>query len=459
MHLHAAHDLAALVRRGAVSAVDIADSFLTRITESSLNAFTDVDADGVRRRAQTIDEAIAGGGDPGPLAGVPVALKDLIDREGEVNTAGSSFYRRQADRNATVVTRLETAGAVIIGRTGLHEFAFGFSSENPWFGAVRNPWDPSTSPGGSSGGSAAAVAAGLASVGIGTDTGGSVRVPAALCGVVGLKVTHGRIPLTGVFPLAPSLDTVGPIARSIADAAFCYEIMAGHDPADPWSHPGPTDPIQPISLAGLRLRIPQPWVGDGPTNATVRAALAWLADRLTDAGAEVEEARVPAIGFHSLLTPSAYGEAAAVHRSFRSDPRNRYGPDVDARLVEAERVTLDDYLEALAWRAGLRQAFAVLFDRADMVVTPATGACRKMIGRDEIDLDGTPHPYRPVLSWFTAPVNHAGLPALTAPLAVPGAPPPAVQLIAPWWHEGRLLGVARALEEGGMIATPAPPGH
>jgi len=181
----------------------------------------------------------------GALAGVPIALKDLIDHAGRPNTAGSSYPAITPDASAPAVARLEAADAVIIGRTGLHEYAFGFSSENHWFGPVRNPWDLDLSPGGSSGGSAAAVAAGLAAGALGTDTGGSVRVPAALCGVVGLKVTHGRVPLRGVFPLGPSIDTVGPIGRSVVDIARLYETIAGFDPGDPWSAPRPVVPPAP----------------------------------------------------------------------------------------------------------------------------------------------------------------------------------------------------------------------
>jgi Asp-tRNA(Asn)/Glu-tRNA(Gln) amidotransferase A subunit family amidase len=216
--ISAAH-LASSIRSGEASAEETVTEALEAIDASALNAFTLVDREGALTTARHIDERVAAGEDPGPLAGVPFAVKDLFDQKGLVNTAGSSFYRVVPGKTATAVRRLERAGAVAVGRTGLHEFAFGFSSENHWFGPVHNPWNPETSPGGSSGGSAAAVASGLTPVALGTDTGGSVRVPAALCGLVGLKVTHGRIPISGVFPLAPSLDTVGPITTSVETLA------------------------------------------------------------------------------------------------------------------------------------------------------------------------------------------------------------------------------------------------
>ena len=205
-------------------------------SRQDLNTFTSIDPEAALTRAL---RSRASSGTIGALAGVPVGIKDLIDHEGRVTTAGSAFYRHEADRSSPVVSRLEAAGAVVIGRTGLHEFAFGFSSENPHFGPVRNPWDPDTSPGGSSGGSAAAVAAGITPVAIGTDTGGSVRVPAALCGCFGLKVTHGRIPLDGVFPLATTVDTVGPLADSIGalDSLVPGHVRRHRRPATPGETP------------------------------------------------------------------------------------------------------------------------------------------------------------------------------------------------------------------------------
>ncbi|MDQ3783275.1 MAG: amidase, partial [Actinomycetota bacterium] len=195
-----ARGIAAAVRSGQRRAVEVVAECLHRIGDDPLNAFTLITADAAMADAATVDAAVAAGEDPGPLAGVPVAVKDLIDQAGLPNTAGSSFPPAVPDQDATVIGRLRRFGAVPVGRTGLHEFAFGFSSENPWFGAVRNPWDRTISPGGSSGGSGAAVGAGWVPVALGTDTGGSVRVPAALCGVVGLKVTHGAVPTTGVYP-------------------------------------------------------------------------------------------------------------------------------------------------------------------------------------------------------------------------------------------------------------------
>ncbi|NIA25503.1 MAG: amidase [Gammaproteobacteria bacterium] len=446
---------ATAVRRGQISAVEVISSALDRSESSqdTLNTYTLIDREGALERAEIIDEMAARGQDPGPLAGVPIALKDLIDQAGLPTTCGSGFYERISDRSATVVERLEAAGAVIIGRTGLHEFAYGFSSENHWFGPVRNPWDTQTSPGGSSGGSAVAVAAGLAAAAIGTDTGGSVRVPAGMCGIVGLKVTHGRVPLTGVFPLALSLDTVGPLGRSVEDVALLYAALAGHDPNDPWSapRPVPTPGEVPPDLSGIRIGLPYPWISDAPTTPGVATAFATAIDRISDAGAIITALQAPA------LIPSPHGgsivggEAAKVHRPwFGKQP---YGPAVAERLRTAFEVTIDQYIDALEWTAKLRNATAAVFQDVDLLMTPTVAATRKVIG--EPTIDGIP--YRRVLSWFSSLVNHIGVPALSVPLRAPGTPPPSLQLVAPWWAEKRLFAVGRALETLGIATFSAPP--
>lgn len=459
LHRESLAELAGSIRSGRLTSTDLVHHYLARITSPDLNAFTLVDEDGALEAARRIDTARVDGADLGPLGGVPVAVKDLIDQEGLTTTAGSSFYRKVPDRSATVVDRLERAGAVIIGRTGLHEFAFGFTSENHWFGPVRNPWNPQTSPGGSSGGSAVATAAGLAAAALGTDTGGSVRGPAALCGVVGLKPTHGRVPLTGVFPLAPSLDTVGPLTRSVGDAALLYQVIAGFDDTDPWSSPRPVRPPGPPTDPGrLRIGVPAQWVRNGPVQKAVREAFWSTIDRLASLGARVEEFASDHLQPAPQLAASVGAEVASVHREFRRDPHHRYGPVVESRLQIADAVTLDEYLEALEWRARLRQAFAGAFATHDLLVTPVVGALAKTIGSDEIDIDGQPHHYRVVLSWFSALVNHAGLPALAVPLPSHSGPPPALQLIAPWWHEHSLLEAGLMMEGTGLSAVAAPPG-
>lgn len=456
---HSAAAVARDVREGRRTATDVVAHHLDLVAASQapLNAFTSIAADEALRRADEIDAAVSAGRNPGPLAGVPIGVKDLIDQQGIATTNGSSFPVEPAAATATAVARLEAAGAVVVGRTGLHEYAFGFSSENHWFGPVRNPWDAETSPGGSSGGSGAAVAAGLVPLAVGTDTGGSVRVPAALCGVVGLKVTHGRIPLTGVTPLAASFDTVGPLARSVADAATMYAVMAGHDPADPWSLPQELTPVgAPPDVSGLRFGVPEPWTSL-PLAADVAGGWQRLLTTLEARGAEVVAVPLPTFEYPGLIAEAMYPEVAAVHRKQFAAAPERYGPEVRERIAATLDATMDGYLDGLAWRRRLRvEAERALAD-CDALITPTVAAMRKVIGVDTIAVEQHPVPYRQALSCFTALVNQAGLPALSLPIATGGTPPPSVQLIGSRWSEHRLLELGAALERAEVVATPSPP--
>ena len=380
----------------------------------------------------------------GRLSGLTVAVKDIIDQKGLPTTCGSGFYREIPAVSAAAVDRLEGDGAVIVARTGLHEFAYGFSSENHWFGPVRNPWDPATSPGGSSGGSAVAVAAGLVDGAVGTDTGGSIRVPAAMTGVFGLKVTHGRIPTNGVFPLAPSLDTVGPLARDMRTLALLYAAMAA-------TENGPS----PGTIEDLRIVVPRMWVDGGPLETLVQSAFETTIAQLRLLGAKVVEMDLADIVPWGKIQELAGAEAAHVHRAFRTAGQ-RYGPEVDARLTVAEGVTAGEYLEAQAWQARLIENMAEALRSADVLATPAIAQRRKVIGDDKI---GGQH-YRPVLSWFSALINHSGNPAIALPLRrfeSSGGPPPSLQLVAPWWQEDLLIGIGAHLEERGVVGFTPPP--
>ena len=380
----------------------------------------------------SIDDAVAGNPAAGSLRGVPVALKDLIDHKGRITTCGSAFYRETPRQSASAVSRLESAGASIIGRTGLHEFAFGFSSENPHFGAVRNPWDPATSTGGSSGGSAAAVAAGIVPIAIGTDTGGSVRVPAALCGCYGLKVTYGAIPLDGVFPLVPSIDTVGPIADSAAGIAMAYRVMSGDNGDAP-------------ELRSLRFGVPRPWYDDAPVSPEVEAAFRSALEALRSLGHEVNPIHLPDVLPDRRINFAIAAEVTAAHREFRSRELP-YGDDVAARLDEAEAVSDGQSDEGLQWQQMIRSRFADALATVDLLLTPTVPQMRKTIGEDLID--GVHH--RKVLSWFTSIVNHSLLPAIAFPLAGTGAPPVSVQVIGPPGSDLVLVELAASCERAGL---------
>ncbi len=456
-----ASEIAEQVRSGRRKAAEVVEAALAAAyaTADDLNAFTLIDGDGAMARAEGIDLLVAAGRDPGPLAGVPVGLKDLIDQAGLPNTRGSGFAPQVPENSATVVRRLGASGAVIIGRTGLHEFAFGFTSENHFFGPVRNPWDLATSPGGSSGGSGASVAARITPIAIGTDTGGSVRVPAALCGVYGLKVTHGRVPLTGVYPLAPSLDTVGPIATTVADTTAAYLVMAGYDAPDGWSVAiEPSQPNLRSSDTTLTIGVVDQWCNAGPTSAKVRAGIDRFVEGAQDAGFRIREIDDPALAPPERLGLAAGPEILAIHRDrFGANPEG-YGPQTRERLAATSDATSEDLLRAIEWGALARNRLGALAsDGVDIFVGPTVGGLRKVIGEPDMSIDGTTHFHRELLATFTAPINRMGVPSLAAPVAGFDGPPPSVQLVAPMWREDVILEVAAMLERRGVLRAGIPP--
>lgn len=426
-------ELARRVRDGTASATEAVNEALEAARNDSDNAFTFVDERAPGPAGRT----------GGALAGVPIAVKDLIDHSGRITTAGSAFYRHAADRTAPALHRLEEEGAVVVGRTGLHEFAFGFSSENPWFGPVRNPWDPRLSPGGSSGGSAAAVAAGIVPIAVGTDTGGSIRVPAALCAVTGLKVSHDLIPLDGVFPLVPSLDTVGVIAGSLLDLETATRIMAGSR----WTGPaGEGDPI--------RLVVPSQWTSRAPIDDGVTTAFDSFIDGADDIGIEVAEADLADLVPSPLQAALIGPEIEQVHGVWRQEGRP-YGADVAARIDSALAVTEAESGSARDWQRVVATSMTRATSGGRLLITPTVPALDKVIGQETIG----GHHYRSVLSWFTALVNTAGLPALSMPLAAGPGRPPSLQLIGPRGSEARLLSVARRLEREGLLEVPGRAGR
>ena len=396
-------------------------------SQSALNAFISIDRGAESWRPD------------GPLGSVPVALKDIIDHAGKVNTCGSAFYRHIPATSATCVQRLEDAGAVIVGRANLHEWAFGFNSENEHWGAVRNPWDVNTSAGGSSGGSGAAVAAGIVPLAIGTDTGGSVRVPAALCGTYGLKVTHGAIPIDGVFPLVASIDTVGPLADSMEMIETAFRVMAAdHRPLP--------------ELSAMNIGVPQPWVDDAPMSDEIRRIFESSLDKLRDLGHDVDNVTMDGFGPSKLLIDAIGPEVAEAHREFRQSDE-KYGAAVEERILAAEQVTSEEARTARRWQDQMRAIAAQTFGDVDVLVTPTIPDGPKIIGEDSIS--GRNH--RTVLSYFTALVNHALLPALAAPLSNSGAPPASLQLIGGRHQDLMLIALGYQLERAGITRFQVAP--
>ena len=368
-------DAAARLRSGATSAVELVNESLAAIDRDQprTNAFIRVDADAARVAARRVDEERARGIDRGPLHGIPISLKDLIDVAGEVTTAASRVLAdRIAPASASVVTRLVEAGAIILGKTNLHEFALGTTSEDSAFGAVHHPLDPARSAGGSSGGSAAAVACGMGLASIGSDTGGSIRIPASACGIVGLKPSIGEIPTDGVIPLSSSFDHVGPLARSVGDAAVLWAVLAGR-PSPDLSPPTRQSMIRLVRLRGYF---------DAPVAPDVRAAVDGALAALARAGFTQTDAELPsARGILEAYVNVVLPEGAAWHARFLDSRGGAYTPIVRARFESGRAIAAVKYVEGLEFCRGLRREVDALLDDADAIVLPDVAADGAAPGR------------------------------------------------------------------------------
>lgn len=385
-----------------------------------------------------------------PLAGRTVSVKDNIDTAGWTTTMGSAFFRAHVPaHDAAVVQRLRRAGALIIGKANLHEFAFGGTTQNPHHGLGGNPWNPDAIPGGSSGGSGASVAGGMCDISLGTDTGGSIRIPAALNGVAGLRPTHGRVPNTGCFPVSAAYDTIGPLARTVAEVAWAYEAISGADagddccvdaPVDSWIHAFARGP------QGLRIGVPQEWAFaelDPEVERLVREAIAVL----RDLGAEVRTIALPgAEQAQAHLMPMVHADAAAVHAGRLAQQPHLFGPDVLERLRAGQEVTGRVYADALRFKERWLRQLETTFAEVDVILTPTCPVTAPLRTDTAQMLQTTRR-----LSRFTYAWSLAGTPALSVPcgFAANGLPV-GMQLVAPRWHEARVL----ALGAHYQMATP-----
>jgi Asp-tRNA(Asn)/Glu-tRNA(Gln) amidotransferase A subunit family amidase len=397
-----------------------------------LNAYLHLDAEGARAAAREAGEPSA----ERPLAGVPICVKDVIDVAGMPTTAGAAGWVRHPVRDATAVARLRAAGAVVLGKGNTNEFAYGIDGRNRNWGDARNPHDPGRISGGSSSGPAVAVAGGMAAAGLGTDTTGSLRMPAALCGLVGVRPTRGLVPADGVVPLAWSYDTVGPLAATAAEAALLLDVIAGRPPAEP--------PV--ADAAGLRLGVATELLAlaDEPVAARVRAAAAALAA----AGAEVGERSVPdparAIAIHRLVQAA---EAAAVHAGWFEEQRGRYAPDVRARLEAGRRLPAELYLRAQRHRRLYTREFATAMSGLDAILAPVNPVPAPPRDAEEIAIDGVRRPVRPALLACVLPISQLDCPAVSVPIEPLDGLPVGLQLIGRPGSERLLLRLAAAVEE------------
>jgi aspartyl-tRNA(Asn)/glutamyl-tRNA(Gln) amidotransferase subunit A len=450
------------LRQRRFSAVELTSATLGRIERfnSSLQAFITVTAEQALQQARQADAELSAGRDRGPLHGIPIAAKDLFYTRGVRTTAGSAIYRDLAPTyDAFVVARLETAGAVMLGKTNLHELAYGITSANPHFGTVRNPWNTKHSPGGSSGGSAAAVAAGLAYAALGTDTGGSIRIPASFCGTVGLKPTYGRVSRHGVMPLSWSLDHVGPLARSVRDAALLLNAIAGHDRADASSSRHPVVDFVPdegCSVRGLRIGFPESFFFerlDADVELCVRGAIA----RAESLGAAIKPIKVPDLAaMNAAARVILLCEASAMLEPHLAD-RRQFGPDVLALLDQGRLLPATDYIHAQRLRQRMQREFAQVWSTVDCVITPTTPNTAPRVGESTVKLGGREEDVRLATTRLVRSMNLLGLPALSIPCGLSGGGlPVGLQIIGPGFEESLILRVGAALEDGGVGIPPCP---
>ncbi len=454
-----AHAIAAAVAAGERSAVEVTEAALARIEalDPHLNAFTDVTAERARAKARAVDTARAQGTPLGPLAGVPYAVKNLFDVQGVTTRAGSKINRERspATADATLIQRLDAAGAVLVGVLNMGEYAYDFTGENAHDGACRNPHDPERMAGGSSSGSGAATAAGLAPIALGSDTNGSIRVPASFCGVFGLKPTYGRLSRAGTFPFCDSLDHLGPFARCTRDLALAYDAMQGPDSADPACRPPALAPtIEELKRGrdGLRVGV---LGGYFARNLTPEAAAAVeRAAAALDAARTVEVDGVEAGRAAAFLITNV--ESARLHLGRLKARARDFDPDTRDRFLAGALLPGGWYVRAQEVRRWWAERMAIVFAEVDVLVAPATPCPAPAIGQRTLELDGERVLLRPNLGLFTQPISCAGLPVVCAPAAAEGALPVGVQLIAPPWREDLCLRASKALEDAGIAVAREP---
>jgi len=443
---------------GDLSAREIAQHTLSAIEQHNpaLNAWTEITADRMWQEADVIDRQRRNGQPLPPLAAVPYAVKNLFDVAGYSTLAGASLFRDRpaAREDAWAVNKLAQSGAMLSGMLNMDAYAYGFTTENSHYGATRNPRDLTRIAGGSSGGSAAAVAAGLVHFSLGTDTNGSIRVPASLCGVLGLKPTFGRLSRSGSHPFVASLDHIGPFARSTADLALVYDALQGHDPADAFQA---NQPPQPTLAAlnkgqdGLRCGVLggyfQQWCNDDARSAVATAARALNAsDEVTFADAEI--ARSSAF----LISASEGGNHYLP--ALRATPE-RFEPLSRERLLAGAMIPAAWYIQAQRFRRHFQQQVLPLFAQFDVLIAPATPCSATTIGQETMHINGTDLPTRASMGMLTQPISFLGLPVTTVPLQTAGGLPIGLQLIAAPFKEEMALRAARALEQQGLVIAKA----
>ena len=455
-----ASEIARAVASRKMSALEATEAALARIArrDAILNSFTDVVAERARTRARAVDAAIAAGKSVGPLAGVPFAVKNLFDVKGLATRAGSKINRNSppASRDATLIEKLEDAGAVLIGALNMGEYAYDFTGENSHDGPSRNPHDPTRMSGGSSGGSGAAVGGGLVPLALGSDTNGSIRVPSSFCGIFGLKPTYGRLSRARTFPFVFSLDHLGPFARTVEDLALAYDAMQGPDADDAACTTRAVEPVTPLlggDISSLRVALAgghfQKNLFPEAIEAVARVASALSVTRTI----EIPEASRARAAAYVITT----AEGASLHLDrLRTRPQD-FDPAVRDRLIAGAMVPAALVDRAQKFRRWYGAQLRELFKSVDVLIAPATPCIAPKLGQVNFVLDGVEMPVRANIGIHTQPISFVGLPVVAVPLPLEPMPI-GVQIIARPWREDIALRVAHALEKMGLVSAPPPRG-
>lgn len=448
------HQLAQAICRGDISALEATEASIARIerTDGVVNAFTGKAYPRARREAAAVDARRARGEALAPLAGVSYAVKNLFDIQGEVTLAGSKINRTHAPaaHDAFLVSRLQTAGAVLMGSLNMDEYAYGFTTENTHYGPTHNPHDLTRIAGGSSGGSGAAVAAGQVGLSLGSDTNGSIRVPASLCGVWGLKPTFGRLSRRGSYPFVHSIDHLGAFADSVDSLALLYDALQSPDPMDPGSHALSVQPVGDLvrGIDGLRIGVLGGYFQDNASPAA-RAAVAMAAHAL--GATEMLEWPDAALGRAAAFIITS-AEGGSLHLNDLRTRADDFEPLSVDRFIAGALTPAHWYVRAQRFRRVYRDKVNALFQHWDVLLAPATPVSATVIGTEWIDINCTKHPARASMGLLTQPISFAGCPVVAAPLWPAGTQgmPIGVQLIAAPWREDLALRAALALQNSGM---------
>lgn len=440
-------EMAAALRAKKVSSLELTNDSLRKIKSSPLNAFITVLEDAARARASAMDAELSHGIDRGPMHGVPIAHKDLVYTKGVRTTGGSKIFKDFVpDHDADIAISLERAGTVMVGKTNLHEFAYGITSNNPHFGAVRNPWDTERIPGGSSGGSGAAIADGIVPMATGTDTGGSIRIPASFCGITGLKPTFGLISKRGVMPLGWTMDHMGPMTKTVRDCAVAFHAMGGPEVA-----------LKTADIRGLRIGLPSNYYFDA-LDLEVAESVRTAVQAAAALGARIVDIQVPNIDSINVVARVALlAEATSVHQG-HLDRRGDIGADVLTLLDQGRLIRGSDYVDAQRLRRIYCREFSKLWQDVDCIFTPTTPTPAPKIGQMTMKVGSADEDVRLATTRLMRAINVLGIPALSIPCGFTKAGLPiGLQILGAPRAEATILRVGAAIEDASAVVgrTPA----